>query len=230
MALARAATYMMATSLACALLLLMLGFSRRNRRYIPYIIGALVIATIAYSLAVLDVVPGLDWILSPITALTGKDRSFTNRALIWQITREHIGFSPIIGTGYGGFWVTAQPGTQAYDFFVPRTYFYPGECHDGYLEVMNDLGLVGLLLLFGYLANYLRSALKLLKTNYTQAALYLAILFQQLLSGLTESNWLWLDAEMIILTLATMCLARHRLERRPIVGSQLPLARRAQIS
>jgi O-antigen ligase len=210
--LSRAATYMVATVLVCALLFLMLKASRGNRRYMPYIVGALVIVTVAYSLAVLNVIPGLDWILAPITALTGKDRTFTNRALIWQITREHISFSPMLGTGYGGFWVSGQPGTQAYDFFVPRMFFYPGECHDGYLEIMNDLGFVGLILLLGYLGAYLRAAINLLKTNYTQASLYLAILFQQLLSGLTESNWLWLDAEMIVFTLASFCLAGHRIE------------------
>ena len=213
-ALARAATYMLATSLVCALLILMLRSSRSGRRYMPYVIGALVVVTIAYGLAVLNVVPGLDVILTPLTALSGRDRSFTNRALIWQITREHISLSPIIGSGYGGFWANVQPGTPAYDYFVPRMFFNPGECHDGYLEITNDLGLLGLFLLFGYLGTYLMSALRLLKTNYTQASLYLGVLFQQILSGLSESNWLWLDAEMLIFTLATMCLARHQFDLR----------------
>jgi exopolysaccharide production protein ExoQ len=211
--LSRAATYMLASALVCALLILMLRSSRGARRYMPYIIGILVVVTITYGLAVLDVVPGLDAVLTPITALTGRDRSFTNRALIWQITREHISLSPIFGSGYGGFWANVQPGTPAYDFFVPRMFFNPGECHNGYLEIINDLGYLGLLLLFGYLATFLTATLKLLKTNYVQASLYLGLLFQQVLSGLSESNWLWLDAEMFIFTLATICLARHRLEQ-----------------
>jgi O-antigen ligase len=212
--LARAATYMLATSLVCALLILMLRSSRSGRRYMPYVVGALVVVTIAYGLAVLNVVPGLDAILTPLTALSGRDRTFTNRALIWQITREHISLSPIIGSGYGGFWANVQPGTPAYDYFVPRMFFNPGECHDGYLEITNDLGYLGLFLLFGYLGTYLQSALRLLRTNYTQATLYLGVLFQQILSGLSESNWLWLDAEMLIFTLATMCLARHKWDQR----------------
>ena len=211
-ALARAATYMLATGLVCALMLLMLRSSRGNRRYMPYVVGLLVAVTILYGLVVLDVVPGLDAILTPLTALTGRDRSFTNRGLIWQIAREHISLNPMMGTGYGAFWANVVPGTPAYDFFVPRMFFNPGECHDGYLEIINDLGYLGLLLLFGYLATYLVAALRLLKTNYAQATLYLGVLFQQILSGLSESNWLWLDAEMLIFTLATLCLARHRLD------------------
>jgi exopolysaccharide production protein ExoQ len=214
-ALARAATFMLATALSFAVLFLMLRSSRGLRRYMVYAVGMLVIVTVIYGLAVLHVVPGLDVVLAPVLALTGKDATFTNRALIWEITREHIHLSPILGTGYGGFWADVRPGTPAYDFFVPRMFFNPGECHDGYLEIINDMGYVGLLLLFGYLIGYLRAALRLLKTHYTQVALYLALLFQEILAGLSESNWLWLDAQMLIFTLATICLARHKLDAVP---------------
>ncbi len=207
-ALARAATYMLVSSLVCVLIVFMLRSSRAKRRYMPYVIGALVVVSVVYGLAVLNVIPGLGAILTPVTALSGKDRSFSNRSLIWQITREHIAFHPLMGPGYGAFWDNVHPGTQAYYFFVPRMFFNPGECHDGYLEIINDLGYLGLLLLFGYIGTFLVTALRLLKTNYSQATLYLAVLFQQVLSGLTESNWLWLDAETLIFTLATLCLSR----------------------
>lgn len=209
-ALARAATYMLATALVFAVLLLMLRSPRGLRRYMPYAVGLVTVVTVIYGLAVLHVVPGLDAVLTPVLALSGKDPTFTNRALIWQIAREHISLNPTLGTGYGAFWADVRPGTPAYDFFVPRMFFNPGECHDGYLEIINDLGYVGLILLFWYLISYLRGALRLLKTNYTQSALYLGLLFQQILSGLSESNWLWLDASMLVFTFATICLARHR--------------------
>jgi len=209
-ALSRAATYMLATALVFGVLLLMLRSPRGLRRYMGYAVGLIAAITVIYGLAVLHVVPGLDAVLTPVLALSGKDPSFTNRALIWQIAREHISLHPMTGTGYGGFWADVRPGRPAYDFFVPRMFFNPGECHNGYLEIINDMGYAGLMLLFGYLIGYLRGALRLLKTNYTQAALYLGLLFQQILSGLSESNWLWLDAQMLVFTLATICLARHR--------------------
>jgi len=152
--LSRAATHMMATAAVCALLLLVLRAPRGMRRYTPYAVGLLVLLTIVYGLVILDVVPGLDALLTPITALTGKDRTFTNRTLIWQITREHIALNPFLGTGYGGFWAHIGPGTPAF-VFQERMFFNPGECHDGYLEIINDLGYLGLLLLFGYLGYYL---------------------------------------------------------------------------
>jgi O-antigen ligase len=92
-------------------------------------------------------------------------------------------------------------------------FFYPGECHSGYLEIINDLGYLGLLLLIGYLWTFIRQCLNLLKTNYSQAGLYLAMLLQQLLTNLSESHWFFLQTDFIMFTLATLCLARNRMDR-----------------
>ena len=214
LALSRAATFMVATAVVCLLMVVMLRAARGMRPYIPYLVGALALVTVIYGLVILDVVPGLDVLLEPISALTGKDRTFTNRALIWELTRDHIRQSPFIGTGYGAFWAHVGPGTPAYVFSM-RMFFNPSECHDGYLEITNDLGLAGLILLLAYLASYLKAALRMIKTDHVQASLYLALLFQQALSGLTESNWLWLGPDFVMFTFATLCLARHRLEADP---------------
>jgi len=218
LALSRAATHLMATAVVCGLIVLMLRSPRSLRRYTPYLVGLLAAVTITYGLIILDVVPGLDILLEPITALTGKDRTFTNRAQIWEITRQHISMSPVAGSGYGAFWAHVGPGTPAH-VFIERMFFNPGECHDGYLEIINDLGYAGLLLLFGYLFTYLRRALRLLKTQYVQATLYLGLIFQQIISGLTESNWLWLGPDFMIFTLATVCLARHGYDALQRTGS-----------
>src|SRR5262249_56806395 len=74
------------------------------------------------------------------------------------------------------------------------------------------LGYIGLILLLGYLVTYIRQALRLLRSNYAQAALYLALMFQQLLTNLSESHWLFIGHDFIILTLATFGLARSRLD------------------
>jgi O-antigen ligase len=232
--LSRAATHMMATAVVCGLIVVMLRSSRGMRPFTPYLVAFLAAMTITYGLVILDVVPGLDILLDPITALTGKDRTFTNRALIWEITRQHISQSPIIGTGYGGFWAHVGPGTPAYAF-AARMFFNPGECHDGYLEIVNDLGFVGLALLLAYLAAYLKAALRLLTSDYVQASLLLGLLFQQVISGLTESNWLWVGPDFLMFTFATLCLARQSMDygpRRAARGSSAPSihARRAGIA
>jgi len=160
---------------------------------------------------VLKVVPGLDILLKPITALSGKDSTFTARTQIWEIIRAHIDLSPWIGSGYGGYWVGPTPTSPSF-IFLRTMYFYPNEAHNGYLDVLNDLGFIGLILLLGYLITYIRQALRLLRSNYAQAALYLALIFQQLLTNLSESHWLFIGHDFIILTMATFGLARSLMD------------------
>jgi exopolysaccharide production protein ExoQ len=214
--LSRSSTSLIATILVCGFLLIMLRSNRAVRRYMPYVVGFLVAVTVLYGLVVLNVVPGLDALLTPILDLAGKDRTFSNRAQIWAILQEHISQSPILGTGYGAYWTGPRPSSPSF-VFTYRMFFYPGECHSGYLEIVNDLGYLGLLLLFGYLWTFIRQCLNLLKTNYSQAGLYLAMLLQQLLTNLSESHWLFLQCDFIMFTLATLCLARNSMDRDKLV-------------
>jgi len=209
--LSRSSTSLMATILVSGFLLLMLRSSRGMRRYMPYVIGFLVFVTLLYGLAVLNVVPGLDALLTPITDLAGKDRTFSNRAQIWALLMEHIRSSPFIGSGYGAYWTGPRPTSPSF-VFVYTMFFYPGECHSGYMEILNDLGCLGLLLLFGYLWTFIRQSLKLLTANYPQAGLYFAMLLQQLLTNLSESHWFFLQSDFIMFTLATLCLARNNID------------------
>ncbi len=211
--LSRSSTAVMATALVVMFLLLMLrsGSAPAIRRYMPYLVGAFVCLTLAYSLAVLKVVPGLDILLVPVTALSGKDSTFTARTQIWDIIRAHIQFSPMIGSGYGGYWAGPIPTSPSY-VFLKAMYFYPSEAHNGYLDIINDLGYVGLLLLLGYLIGYIKQALRLLRSNYTQSALYLALIFQQLLTNLSETHWLFVGHDFIVLTMATFGLARSLMD------------------
>jgi O-antigen ligase len=92
--------------------------------------------------------------------------------------------------------------------------FYPSEAHNGYLEIMNELGRVGLVCLFMYLIWFIRQALLLMRYDRSQATMYLALLFQQMVANLSESEWLSRSTVCIIFTLATTCLSRDVLEYR----------------
>jgi len=214
--LSRSSTALIATVLVCLLSLMMLrSLPSYLRRYMPYMIGLFVIVTLAYSLAVLKVVPGLDILLKPITLITGKDTTFTARTQIWDIIRAHIQFSPFIGSGYGGYWTAPVPSSPSYAF-VQIMGFYPTEAHNGYLDIINDLGYIGLLLLLGYLIVYIRQSLRLLRIDYAQATFYLGLMFQQLLTNLSESHWFVLSHDFAILTLATFGLARTLMDAAPV--------------
>jgi O-antigen ligase len=106
-------------------------------------------------------------------------------------------------------------------FISRKSNFYPTEAHNGYLDILNDLGYVGLMCLLGYLLVFLRQSLALLKIDYKQATLYLALLFEEMINNLTESDWLSSTAfALTVMTLATFALARALLEHRWRLQSQ----------
>ena len=203
----RSSTSIMNAAFACALMLMLMRPPASLRRYLKYLIVLFVVALLVYSLAVLNLIPGSSALLSPITMITGKDQTFSGRTAIWAIVNEHIAQRPLLGSGYGAYWVLL-PGSPSMEM-KRRLYFYPTEGHNGYLDIINDLGIVGALCLLGYLIVYLRQGLRLLATLRPQGVLYLALMFDQLIANLTESRWLnSLTCEFAIMTIATVAMGR----------------------
>ena len=214
--LSRSSTSLFCTAFAVLFLLILMRPGPAVRRYLPYIVLVFTAACVGYSLAVLNVVPGLERLLiDPLVALTGKNLTFSGRTEIWQLIRENIARHPYLGSGFGAYWGAGPvPSSPSYVFVQRMWGFWPTEAHNGYYDMRNDLGIAGLLCLFGYLLAYLRQCLQLLRTDRAQAVLFLALLFQQLLINLTESTWLDLDNfSFTVMTAATVMLARALLEQ-----------------
>jgi exopolysaccharide production protein ExoQ len=204
----RSSTSLMATAFAVIFMLILLRSPGSMRRYMPYFVGLFATVIVIYALAVLHLVPGLDAILAPITMVTGKDLTFTGRTDIWYILNLHIRLHPWFGTGYGAYWVGPYPTSPSYEMMT-RLFFYPTEGHNGYLDVVNDLGLVGGFCLLGYFAKYIQAGLRLMKLDRYEAGLYLTLLFRAFIADMSESHWFSvLSVDFVIMTLATAALAR----------------------
>lgn len=212
--LSRSSTSLVATGFTLLFLVLLLRAPQALRRFMPWIVALFVTALLVYTLVLLRILPGLHTLLSPIGAITGKDMTFTGRTEIWDIMFEHIGEHPYLGTGYGAYWTGTEPGTPSFEF-VARLGFDPSSAHNGYLDVLNELGALGLAVLFGYLAVFVAQALRLMPTDRAQAALFLALFLQQAITNLAESRWFNpLSVDFVIMTLATAALARALIEQR----------------
>jgi exopolysaccharide production protein ExoQ len=222
--LAHSSTSLMASAFVSMFMLMSMRSPPALRRYMPYLVAVFAIIVLTYALAVLNILPGTSILLEPITALTGKDMTFSNRSEIWRIVKENIQYHPILGSGYGAYWIGPVPTSPSYTFMA-QMYFYPSESHNGYLEIVNDLGYVGLLVLIGFLTVYLRQGLQLMRMDRAQGVLYLGFFFQQAITNLSESCWLVINAGFVftIITLAVVCLARSLLDSE----SRLRAARRA---
>jgi exopolysaccharide production protein ExoQ len=210
--LSRSSTSLLATSFAVFLLLLLFRSPTNWRRLMPYVVGLFCTVVLLYSVAVLNLIPGLDVILEPISLITGKDTTFSGRTDVWKIMNEQIVQHPLLGDGYGAFWRGAIPGTPSYEF-VKRIYVYPSEAHNGYLDVVNDLGFLGGFCLLAYLFVFVRQSMRLLRINRSQGALYLSLLFLCLVGNLSESLWFSVaTVNFAVMSLATLALARVLLQ------------------
>ncbi|HXR19671.1 MAG TPA: O-antigen ligase family protein [Steroidobacteraceae bacterium] len=181
----------------------------------PVVITALLITIICYGLAVMKLVPGLDALISSATSAVGKDATFAGRTPIWDLVKANIALHPLLGTGYGAFWVGPFDTSPSYEFFR-RLYFYPGEAHNGYLDIVLDLGYVGLVLLGGFIVRYFVLSNRLLKIDRSQALLYLSLMFYFLLANLAESSWLTVgpNPNWIMVGLAVVAMSRQLLDQR----------------
>jgi O-antigen ligase len=212
--LSRSSTSLMASAFAVLFMLLLMRSSAGLRRLMPYLVTAFAIVLLVYSLAVLRLVPDLDFVLTPITDLSGKDLTFSGRTAIWDIINERILQHPFLGGGYGAYWTGNVPTSQSYEF-VTRLNFYPSQTHNGYLDVINDLGVPGGFCLVAFLIVYVRQGLSLLPTNPAASALFLGLLFQQLVANLSEARWFSsLSVDFAIMTLASVAMSRILLDQR----------------
>lgn len=207
----------MGTTIVVLLLLYMMLRTPRHLQWVrPIAVSFLSIVILLYAIAILNLVPGLSFLLDPIVAITGKTLTFSGRTTIWAIVSKNIDLHPLLGTGYAAYWTPAPiPGRPSYVFLRAMEGFYPGETHNGYLDVINDLGYIGLVCLLGYIFVYIRRSLQLLKIDANQASLYMALFFEQAISNMTEAHWFnVLGVDFVFMLLATTALARSRLEYR----------------
>jgi exopolysaccharide production protein ExoQ len=83
--------------------------------------------------------------------LMGKDFSFTGRTDLWAAvfaeTREHF----LLGTGFGAFWEPTNPAVLDIYREFP---WLPNQAHMGYLDILNETGLIGFILFLTMVASY----------------------------------------------------------------------------
>jgi O-antigen ligase len=105
-----------------------------------------------FSAFLFDVLPTPAEIKSYFFVLLGKSETLTGRTALWDLVLSQSRFrSEWIGGGYGGFWDVSYDRLA---YIASRLGFLPIQAHNGYLEVFNDLGYLGLVMAVGILAFY----------------------------------------------------------------------------
>jgi exopolysaccharide production protein ExoQ len=114
---------------------------------------------------------------SGITATLGRDATFTGRTDIWAELTPMALQAPLLGHGYGGFW-------------VGNYYAEVNEAHNGYLETVLELGFAGLMILMGFIVSYARQIYRGFRKNIEWALFGSGLLIMMVLHNVTEASFL----------------------------------------
>lgn len=174
---------------------------RRRRR------GAWVVAAVALLLAAATSVLAPFASLAGSAALIGEDTTLTGRDAIWQESLKAIRTRPLLGHGYGAFWTGTDAGAQ----IKARLLWDVPHAHNGALEVLLDLGVVGLVAAVAIvLALVVRGLVDLNAGRHWNAILRLTIALLLLLSNLVESNFLQQNSLLAVLLVAALSVDSSR--------------------
>jgi exopolysaccharide production protein ExoQ len=115
---------------------------------------------------------------------SGRDLTLTGRTDLWADLLDIAAANPIIGVGYGSFWIGNTHNLW------DRHLWGPTQGHNGYIDVYLELGAVGLLVLATVIIRAYLAALDRMTTNFEQGALHFAWLTVIVIHNMTESSYL----------------------------------------
>lgn len=142
-----------------------------------------------------------------ILALMDKDPTMTQRTVIWAQVLPSIAKQPLHGYGYSSFWMGLNgESMQA----VLTTGWMEGQAQDGYLDVLLQLGLIGLVPLVWTFVRAFGQAIAAMEHRIGSAIIRLAIVFLPLMlvENIGESSFLlplgipWFYTSISLLTLS----------------------------
>jgi exopolysaccharide production protein ExoQ len=137
--------------------------------------------------------------LIDISSAVGRNESLTGRTDVWRQLVPVAMQQPILGYGFGGFWTTNT-----------RKVFDISGAHNGYLDVIMELGFVGLVLYAIFLLSNIRKAQRVLTQDFDWGALWICYLVMGLLSNITESSLSSFSSQMMsIIILFTVTSTTH---------------------
>jgi exopolysaccharide production protein ExoQ len=128
-----------------------------------------------------------------VVDLLGRSSNLTGRTEIWSLVISFIPQKPILGYGYSGFWLGASPESYVVTRVLGGPIMYS---HNGYLETLLTLGVVGLLFVLLFTGTGFKRALYLSQRRQFGMELWpLTFLLYCILHNLGECTILQQDLE-----------------------------------
>jgi O-antigen ligase len=168
------------TCLALALTLyFLLGKMQKNT---DRLVGYFIISVTAIGIFALTLAAFGTSLTAIVAHAQGKNETLSDRTYLWRdvirIGNEH----PLLGTGYGGFWVESL-----YKKLSPEVNNHPAEAHNGYLETYANLGLLGVALLAFIIFQSVRNALNTAMFDFEYGRIRLVLLLTIIVFNYSEA-------------------------------------------
>lgn len=159
-----------ATALSLAILLIALALFLRllKTRGMSFVAIALLVVVVGGLV--------LFFITSPAAffAAVGRDTTLTGRVQLWNITNYYISQSPLLGYGYGAFWVL---GSARMQYIIGYVGWAVPNAHNGFLDMMLQVGLIGSALFASALIDLARRTLRYLPDRSHPEAAWIVLIF-----------------------------------------------------
>ncbi len=136
-----------------------------------------------------------DYHFSDLSMLLFNDTTFTGRTVIWDFIFGIISREPLFGQGYGSFWGIGPDSIVARE--APGFVAFLLQSHNGYVDVMLELGVVGFFLLILLLFSMLFDVSRLKGGSESanggagraEAWLFMSVALVAICHNMLESSW-----------------------------------------
>ncbi len=131
--------------------------------------------------------------LMDISSAVGRDQTLTGRTMVWAQLVPIAMERPIIGNGFDSFWTTET--REKYDI---------SGSHNGYLEVILQLGFVGLLLFGIFLMFGIRKAERMMTPEFDWGALLICFMLMLVIHNIAEASLNTFTSQIMVIILLLM--------------------------
>jgi O-antigen ligase len=175
--------------------------------------AALILLVVVHSIVLFPA----DSALGQVITLLGRDITLTDRTYIWSDVYAAASRSPLLGVGFGGFWI----GRLANIPWNANMTWVLGQAHSGYVDTYLQLGLVGSFLLVVLLFTTLPRLLASLSQEFNYASFRITLFLTILFVNITESTYLrgdhhlWFIFMVVLLDVPRRAQTLHPTEATP---------------
>jgi len=139
-------------------------------------------------------------VFGEMITLLGRDITLTDRTNIWHDVYEAASGNPLLGVGFGGFWI----GRLANIPWNSQMTWVLGQAHSGYVDTYLQLGFVGIFLLLAAILSALPRLFEALADDFDFSCFRITMFLTIIYIDMTESVYLrgdhhlWLILQVVL--------------------------------